>query len=171
MNESTPTTGPSGPNPQIVQDMADLKDAQTVVEETFETSSEWASAVAGIKQAQSDYNDACGPVIDNLKTEPAYAAALDAQSKADANLKDMQTTGSPDDIASAAQALMSAKSTVKAMEAKAIATDPTTVAAKQKLTAAFATMTQLRQKEQDAVQADPDWIAAKKKLDAARAKF
>ncbi len=170
MNESVPTSGPSGPNPAIVKDMADLKDAQTVVEETFETSSEWAAAVAAIKQAQSDYNDACGPVIDNLKTQPAYLAALDAQAKADANLQNMQTTGSPDDISNAAQTLMSAKSNVKAMEAKAIATDPSTVAAKQRLTAAFATMTQLKQKEQDAVEADPTWIAAKKALDAARAK-
>jgi hypothetical protein len=169
VNESSPTTAPIGANPQMVQDVADLNDAKTVVQETFETSNDWVAAEAAIKQAQTDYDDACGPVLDNLKTDPAYKAALDAQTTAQADLTNLQTTGQPDEISNAAQTLMQARSTVKAMEAKAIATDPSTVAAKQKLTAAFVAMTQLRQKEEDAVEADPTWIAAKKKLDAARA--
>jgi hypothetical protein len=56
------------------------------------------------------------------------------------------------------------------MENKALLTDPSTVAAKQKLTAAFAAMAKLRQKEVDAVHADPAWQAAKKTLDSARGK-
>jgi hypothetical protein len=167
-NAVTPATGPS--NPQAVQALSDMRDAETAVDEMFETSAEWLKAQNAIKQAQSDYNDACGPVIDGLKAQPAYAAAMDAQTKADGNLKDMQTTGSQDQISDAAQADMQAKSAVKAMEAKAIQTDPTTIAAKQQLTAAYATLAALRQKEQGAVQADPDWLAAKKRLDAARGK-
>jgi hypothetical protein len=103
-----------------------------------------------------------------LKADPSYKDALDAQTKAEADLKDQQTTGSPSDISQAAQTAMQARSTVKTLEAKALASDPSTSAGKQKLTAAYAAMSQLRQKEQDAVEADPTWQAAKKRLDAAR---
>jgi hypothetical protein len=106
--------------------------------------------------------------MDALKLQPAYQSATDAQAKADANLKDLQTTGSPDDISNAAQTAMAARSTVKSMEAKALLADPGTVAAKQRLTAANAAVAQLKEKEQDAVHTDPTWLAAKKKLDDAR---
>jgi uncharacterized membrane protein YkoI len=145
-----------------------MKDAQDVVEETFESSSQWIAAQAAVKQAQTEYDEACGPVLDTLKASAAYQAAVDAQTKADDSLKDAQNTGSSDDISTAAQADMQAKSAVKGMEAKALSTDPTTAAAKQKLTAAYVALAALKQKEQDAVHTDPTWLAAKKQLDAAR---
>jgi hypothetical protein len=167
-NNVAPTSAPS--NGQALAALQDMKDAEAAIDEMYETSPDWLNAQAAIKQAQSDYNDACGPVTEGLKTQPAYQAAVDAQSKAEADLVQQQNTGSATDISEAAQTAMQARSAVKAMESKALDTDPTTVAAKQKLTAAYAAMAALRQKEQDAVQTDPTWLAAKKRLDAARAK-
>jgi len=165
-NQDVPTTGPS--NSQAAAALQAMKDAQDVVEETFESSSQWIAAQAAVKQAQTEYDESCGPVLDTLKASAPYQAAVDAQSKADDSLKDAQNTGSSDDISAAAQADMQAKSAVKAMEAKALASDPTTAAAKQKLTAAYAAMAALKQQEQNAVHTDPTWLAAKKQLDAAR---
>jgi hypothetical protein len=163
-----PSTAPSVSSGQITQDLADLKAAETAVHETFETSSDWVAAQAAVKQAQTDYNDACGPVIDALKLTPDYKDAADAQEKADANLKDVRSTGSPDDIGAASMAAMNSRSALKEMENKALTTDPSTVAAKKNLTAAFTALAKLREKEQEAVHADPTWQAAKKALDTAR---
>ena len=155
-------------NAQIQQDVADLKAAETAVDQTFETSSDWIAAQAAVKQAQSDYADACGPVIAGLKSQPDYLAAVDAQNKADSDLKDQQNEGSTDQISDAAQTAMAARSAVKVLENKAIATDASTVAARQKVVAAEAAFGQLKAKERAAVLADPTWQAAKKKLDADR---
>jgi len=166
--EAPPSTAPSASSSQITQDLADLKAAETAVHETFESSPDWLAAQAAVKQAQSDYNDACGPVLDALKATQPYKDAADAQDKAEANLKDLQNTGSQDQISDAALTAMQSKSTLKDLENKALLSDPTTLAAKQKLTAAFSAVAKLRQKEQDAVHADPTWQAAKKALDTAR---
>ncbi len=167
VNNVTPTTSPSD-NSQAQQALRDMKDAESSIDQMYETSSAWLSAQAAIKQAQSDYDAACIPVIESLKIQPAYQAAVDAQTKAQADLTDMQANGSSAQVADAAQAAMQAKSAVKDLEQKAIATDPTAADAKSRLNAAYAALAELRQKEQEAVRSDPTWLAAKKQLDAAR---
>jgi hypothetical protein len=168
VDDTPPSTEPTRNTGAITQDVADLKAAEAAVDQTFETSPEWIAALAAVKQAQSEYNDACGPVLDALKGQREYKDATAAQEKAEADLTDQRNTGSADQISDAASSAMQAKSAVTSLQTKALATDPSTVAARQKLTEANSAVAKLMQKEQESVHADATWQAAKKKLDSDR---
>jgi len=137
----------------------------------YETGADWKTANDNWASARDALHTASANVTVALKTRPDYIAALAAKIKAEDDLDALRNSGTAtdDQISTAADNSMNARTAVTQIETSAMTNDPTVLDAKAKLAVAAAAVADQRNKEELAVQADPDWQAAKKQFDDAKA--
>ncbi len=155
---------------EIAKAEADMKAAEAAVRKTFESSPEWTAAHDAVTEAQKNYDTTKEPILASVKNSSDYKTASANVDKAEADMKAASEAGDGTST-DAASKLLAARQALHSIENSALSNDSNVSAAKDKLTAAVAAVTDLRKKENDAVQADPTWQAAKKALDDARAKL
>ena len=162
-----PATQPADPVSLASTAMAAAKKART----EYETGADWKTANDNWASARDALHTASANVTVALKTRPDYIAALAAKIKAEDDLDALRNSGTAtdDQISTAADNSMNARTAVTQIETSAMTNDPTVLDAKAKLAVAAAAVADQRNKEELAVQADPDWQAAKKQFDDAKA--
>lgn len=155
---------------------ADLQKAQAALDSVvdklrkdFQSSSDWTTADAALKQAESAYTAAKAPLLQALHNKPEYVAAVahkeDARKKVDA-LRD-DPNASQDQITQAATDALEAAKAETQMEQDALADDPKVSSAKSAYEAAAAKTSALEAEFDKSLASNADWKAAKAKKDTA----
>jgi outer membrane protein TolC len=142
-------------------------------------------AETNVKKLQADYEQARRPVIAELMKDPAYRSAAAAASDADTTVKheqaDARSTSqpaapttipvpSPEQVRAAREKLRQ-KTTLRDMEEKALAADPTASQAKRYLDTAHAKVGVLQAQFKAALLNDPDYKSALAQLQAAQSRL
>jgi len=145
--------------------------ADTKLRPQFESSSEWKDAQAELKDAQANRDEAVKPVLENLKKQKDYQAALKEKDDAAAEVAKLRKEGaSTDDMNEAAQDSMKATDAVAKLESDAIAKDDKAKAAQERYMQAATKVGALKKKFADSVRNSPELASAKQALDDARNK-
>jgi len=162
-------------NPTITADKKDLStlrtaqekaqreynDALVKFEKEYEKSPEYADAQKGLEEATKGVNAARDALIEKLKAQPDYKAALAKESDAKKKLDTMRNNGaSRDQISSQSKVILDAGDAVGKMEKKATDSDAAYADAMKKVAEAKA-----------ALQVQKDAMAAKGKEDDALSKL
>src|SRR5690349_17475019 len=105
----------------------------------FEASSEWKDAQAELKEATAQRDAAVKPVLENLKKDKDYQAALKEKADLDAEVQKLRKQGaSSDDMKEAADDLLKASESINKMESDATSKDEKAKAAQAKYSEAAA---------------------------------
>jgi hypothetical protein len=136
--------------------------------EESEKSPEMTQALADVKAAQADYDAAAKPALEKVHATAEYKAAADAKVRDQSQIDQLRgTPGNEAQISTLAQDAMTQASTANKLEADAVAKEPSALAAKAKVAAANAKLSELRGQVNGSLTKNPDWIAAKKAVDDA----
>jgi hypothetical protein len=153
-----------------------MNDAQATLDEValraqnaFEASPDYVAANNELTTDQKAYDTASAAVLKTVNNSPAYVAAKAESDKSQAQLADLKAnSGSSDaDVTAQASEAMQAGSAAHKIESDALAADPSTAAAMEKLTASQKSMNELKQKFHDEMIKSSDYVAAKSVVTAA----
>lgn len=136
--------------------------------EESDKSPEMTQALADVKAAQAEYDSSAKPALEKVHASPDYKAANDAKSRDQLQIDQLRgTPGNEAQISTLAQDAMTQASTANKLESDAVAKEPAALAAKGKVTAANAKLSELRGQFNGSLTKNADWIAAKKAVDDA----
>jgi Leucine Rich repeat len=146
-----------------------LKAIETRLDNEFENSPDFKTAVNRVNHVQAARDDAKSRVLASLATNRDYQAAVQHRDAAKQAIDQARQSNdsTPDQIVDLAQQAMTARDAVTKMEDDAMGTE--VAVAEKQLATAKETLRHLRQTHRDAVKDDPDWKAAEKQWEAARA--
>jgi hypothetical protein len=160
-------------NDDIAKAEAAMQAAEHKAKAAFEASDAWTGTQSNLDKAKAGLASARDTAIKSLSSNAAYEQAVAASKKAEADRDALRSSGSatPEQLISAANAVLTSRTAVTKAESDACNADPTVVAANAAVAQANTAMADLRTKERAAVEADPDWQAAKQQLDDAKSKL
>jgi hypothetical protein len=150
---------------------SDLNMAVSNVKRTFRRSEELNQALAEEKAAWDDLTAARDAVLADLKKDPNYQAAVALKDRLSTQIRvtrEEQPKTPAEQLVAMASVKLNFAATATAMEVAAINADPTVRAARERLVAAGARLSKLRQDFDDAAHADPQVLAARKSVQDAR---
>jgi hypothetical protein len=132
----------------------------------LEKTSEWLSAQAALKSAQSDVDKARASVIRTLSAHPDYQAAKSAGGAAQTQREQIRNDPSiePQERLRIAKAVIDSSRALADLETAALAADPAHIAAKTTLAKAAKSIDALLATFEDSLKQDSDWQAAIKVL-------
>jgi hypothetical protein len=138
-----------------------------------ESSPDVVAAQAALRQAQSDYDAATAPVLEKVRSSPAYQAALDAKNAAARQVEELQnqTPPDPDQITQAARAALDKGAVLTTMQNEALASDPKIASLKAGLDAANQKLLKLRHDLEESVKGNARVVAARKELAEAQSEL
>ena len=138
-----------------------------------EASPDVVAAQAALRQAQSDYDAATGPILDKVRSSPQYEAALDAKKSAAQHVEDLQNEVPPDQdqITQAARVVLDKGQVLTTMQNDALASDPKITSLKANLDAANQKLLKLRHDLEESIKTNPQVIAARKELEEAQSEL
>jgi hypothetical protein len=135
-----------------------------------ETSPTISEAVTALKQAQSEYDSATGPILIKVRGTSEYLAAMEEKKAAAAKVLELQAAVPPDqgEITKAATIVLDKGHAITKLEANALAADPKASALKEKLTAANSHLLKARYELDQSIKSNPQIQAAKKTIEDAQ---
>jgi chromosome segregation ATPase len=138
-----------------------------------EASLDVAAAQAALRQAQSDYDAATAPILEEVRSTPQYEAALDAKKSAAQHVEDLQNESPPDQdqITQAARAVLDKGQVLTKMQNAALASDPKITSLKANLDAANQKLLKLRYDLDESIKTNPQVMAARKELEEAQSEL
>jgi len=135
----------------------------------FESSPEWTSAQSAMKEAQANRDAAVTPVLDTLKAQPSYKAALEQKSKASADLDRLRSAGTGTaQLTEAAKKVTDAAQELSRQELEAIKADSNTSTTVTKLAEAQKHCAELKGKFNDSLKHTPELAGPRDALASAR---
>jgi hypothetical protein len=165
---------------------ANLKVVTTRIEAAWKAKPEVLAATKDLEIKQAAFEQARKPLIDKLKSDPAYESALAEATAADARVKNEQANAlaatpptskpttapaaTPEQV-QAAKEKLDQKSTLRQMESQAIASDPSASRAQTDLDASREKMKVLQLQFDAAKLNDPDFKAAMDQLTQAKSRL
>jgi len=141
----------------------------SAVRDAFEKGGDYTKASGELKKSQDAYDAAYKAMVTKLSDQPAYAAAVGEQTKAESDLAAARAASADraESAALAAQA-MDARKVVHKLEADAADKDQAVKDAKAKIAASKSAVDALKKTFEETLKADPEYAAAKQAVDAAR---
>jgi len=132
-----------------------------------------AEAITALKQAQSDYDSATGPILTRVRGTTEYLAAMEEKKAASARVLTLQAEVPPnqEEITKAAMVVLNKGHAITQLETANLAADPKVSALKEKLAAANSQLLKARYAAEQSVKNDPQILAGKKTIEEAQAEI
>lgn len=132
-----------------------------------------AEAVTALKQAQSEYDSATGPILIRVRGTSEYLAAMEEKKAASQRVLALQAEVPPnqDEITKAAMVVLNKGHAITQLETANLAADPKVLALKEKLAAANSKLLKARYEADQSVKNNPQIVVARKTIDEAQAEI
>lgn len=138
--------------------------AKKRIEMEFKQRPEWIAAQNELNEAKKELEAAKNAVLETLKTNAAYLAAIAARTQASKALADIRDSGDINALSAASRQNAQAASAVTQLESRAITNDPVCQAAQKRVDAATSGMRVLEAQLQHIRDTDTELMAAKQKI-------
>ncbi len=131
----------------------------------FEASPAWIEAQQELQRCKADRDAAVNPVLEKLRQQQNYKAAVEAKSTAQAEVEKLRVAGTkPNQFTAAATKSALASQEITRLELEALKADPLSQAALEKLGEAGKQCAELRSQFNESIKNRPEVVAARQEL-------